>query len=167
MAASRGVISSRSGTIIRVKAGSGGGSPAVISVDGMPQDMKAIIIGMQVTLETDASYMRSLTDNFYVFPFGDKPSDLLLDLMIISEACTGSGGATDQPLSFSKGLKEIADFYKTNRVKNSSVKVIKVTLGGGALVLNGLLTSMRIIGSVDDTAPSVRASLSMKAWPIE
>ena len=164
--ATKGILSSTPGTIIRVKTGNSGGSPAVISVAGLPTQMSAIIVGMQVQLETDASYMRSLTDNFYVFPFGDKPSDLSLDLMIISEACV-SGSDTGQPISFNKGLKEVADFYKSNRVKNSSVKVIKVTLGGGSLVLNGLLTSMKITGSIDDTAPSIRATLSMKAWPLE
>lgn len=165
MADTRGIMSSVSGTIIRVKAGTGGGSSAVVSIQGITRDMSAIIVGSNILLETDAAYMRSLTDNFYVFPFGDKPSDVTLDLMVISESCA-QGNDPAQPLSFNKGLKELAAFYTTNRVRNSSVKVIKVTIGGGAIVLNGLLTSMRIIGSVDDTAPSVRVSLTMKAWPV-
>lgn len=164
MANTKGIMSSVSGTIIRVKAGTGGGSSAVVSIQDIGNNLSAIIVGCNVLLETDASYMRSLADNFYVFPFGDKPSEVTLDLMVISEACGSSDPS--KPLSFNKGLQELAKFYTNNRVRNSSVKVIKVTIGGGAVILNGLLTSMRIIGSVDDTAPSVRVSLTMKAWPV-
>lgn len=163
--ASKGIMTSRAGTIIRVPANSGGGSAAVISVDGL-KNINAIILGMNIQLETDASYMRSLSDNFYVFPFGDRPSDVSIDLLIITDAskvCRGE--TTDTPLDFSKGLQDIAAFYKNNRVQNSKITLLKIAIGGSALLLNGLLTNMRLIGSVDSGAPSVRASLSMKAWP--
>lgn len=168
--ASKGIMTSRAGTIIRVPANSGGGSAAVISVDGL-KNISAIILGMNVRLETDASYMRSLSDNFYVFPFGDKPSDVVLDLLIITDMSSvcritnTSGANSDTPLDFTKGLEDITSFYKANRVQNSNITLLKIAIGGSALVLNGLLTNMSLVGSVDSGAPSVRASLSMKAWP--
>ncbi len=151
------ILSSAPGTIVTVQ-GTGGssGSSAVISVDGF-NDTQAIIIGFNLKLETDVSYMRALSDNFYVFPFGDKPSDLKLECLLSAE-CNSSKA------DYSKSLKQIAQFYKTNRVTFSNAKVIKIVLGGGAIVLSGLVTEITIDGSVDGMVPSIRAAFMMKAW---
>ena len=151
------ILSSAPGTVVTVNGnGSSSGSSAVISVDGF-KDTNAIVIGFNVKLETDVSYMRALSDNFYVFPFGDKPSDLKLECLLAAECTTNKA-------DYSKSLKNVAQFYRSNRVTFSNAKVIKIVIGGGAIVLSGLLTEMTIDGSVDGMVPSVRAAFMMKAW---
>ena len=151
------ILSSAPGTVVTVQGtGSSSGSGAVISVDGFT-DTSAIVIGFNVKLETDVSYMRALSDNFYVFPFGDKPSDLKFECLLAAE-CNSSKA------DYNKSLKQIAAFYKTNRVTFSNAKVVKIVLGGGAIVLSGLVTEITIDGSVDGMVPSVRAAFTMKAW---
>lgn len=156
------VFASVPGQVIIVKGSDKlAGSVAIVSIDGVTPVDKAIIVGMHVLLETDVAYMRSLSDSFYVFPFGDKPSDLTVDLLVISElACGDKVGKLD----LTGGMKSIAATYKSNRVTFGSAKAITITLGGGALKLQGLLTSMEFSGNVEGEAPVVRAKLYLKAW---
>lgn len=155
------IFSSTPGQVVIVRTKTDSGTPVIV-VTGATFD-KAIIVGMHTRLETDVSYMRSLSDNFYVFPFGDKPSDLELDLLIISEACEGNE-QTDK-IDLNTGLKSIVDYYKANRVQFAKATIINIHIGE-SLHLQGLLTSMEIIGAVEAQAPVVRARLFLKAWLI-
>jgi len=166
MAGTNIFISTNTGKLVKIKTDSPG-TPALIqmrSKTGVQSTDKstfpALINSFSIQLETMHTFARSLSDVFYVYPFGDKPTEISISCLVMSDGECDSG-----VLSYSDTLAQLVDFYKSNRINNKNkLSIVEVIVGSQALKINGLITRMNITGQMPGGVPALQVTFNLIGW---
>lgn len=161
-------ISTNTGKLVKIKNESTGNTPALIQMGTKTGGVKstdkatfpALITSFSIQLETMHTFARSLSDVFYVYPFGDKPTEITVACLVMSD-----GECDNGVLSYSDTLAQLVDFYKSNRISNKNkLSIIEVVVGSQALKINGLITRMSIVGQMPAGIPALQVTFNLIGW---
>jgi purine nucleoside permease len=75
---------------------------------------------------TEHQFSTSLADMIYVFSFGDQMGDFIISGIASTDSCDANGG--------SAGLKQVLDFYKSNRLTRRKTPLSIVLAAGSAVI---------------------------------
>ena len=106
--------------------------PGKIKLSPQFEPLAALIDAPSISQEVNVQFQPSLGGPVYVYVFGDKMGN-------ISISGTAFAGLCDSPTN--SGVKEVIDFYNSNRASERS-EVVTVTYGSEAF--EGFLTRMEL-----------------------
>jgi len=113
--------------------------------------LSAILTGLTIGEQGNASVRSTLDNVFYLYVLGDKPGMLRFSIAVFAARCNGQAD----------GLSELEAFYAANRMAVRATP-IQIRIGTG-IVRSGYLTDMSM--SINSNAKIGEASLTMMTIP--
>lgn len=110
------------------------------------QNSAAIITGIRYSQSTNQQFQQSLDESVYIYVFGDKMGEVIVEGLAFAATCDGSNS----------GIFSVADYYRANRISKSDNPIIIQAAGE---IITGFLTGVEI---TSDTAGDDPAALTNK-----
>lgn len=130
--------------------------PGRVKISGF-EPTAALIETVDYSQKTNQQFQYALDGSVYIYVFGDEMGNVQVKGMILPILCTGQ----------SSGLKEVLDFYATNRASKSQA-LVEVSVGEE--VISGFLTALAIAGvgaASDPIALIQRYAMNINTLPKE
>ena len=135
-------------------------SPGVglLSVPGMTgnedeNELPIILIDVEAVFQTAQTFTKSLSDVTYILPFGDQPTLISVDCLILFSECEGGSGG--DPLS------AVMKYYIDNRIKRGNVTPISITYAKQNI--SGFITKFSL-GATSRGMSVATASFEITGW---
>ena len=98
---------------------------------------KAIVTGVSFQQQSGFQILHTLNQFLYIYSFGERAADLVINGLTFMSTCTANGGAA-QNLT---GFEHVVNFYNTNRLSTTGQPVSIVI--GTKIALSGILVGQK------------------------